>query len=150
VSSFYSDLSSFCEFTQFTDESKFTEVPCDWSVVITDIKGSTQAIKEGRYKDVNTIGAASIIVVRKCLKDFDFPFVFGGDGATLLIPNSHVAKVCEDLSALKALSQQNFSLGLRVGVVSVAHLNELGYSLEVGKFELTAGRSIAIFARRWT
>ncbi len=144
MSTFYSDLSSFSEFTQFTDESFFVDVPSDWSVVITDIKGSTQAIKEGRYKDVNTIGAASIIVVRKCLKDFDFPFVFGGDGATLLIPNSHVAKVCEDLSALKALSQQNFSLGLRVGVVSVAHLNELGYSLEVGKFELTAGRSIAI------
>ncbi len=144
MSTFYSSLTSFSEFTQFTDEAFFVDVPSDWSVVITDIKGSTKAIAEGRYKDVNTIGAASIIVVRKCLKEFDFPFVFGGDGATILIPNSHVVRVCEDLAALKDLSVQNFGLELRVGVVEVSHLNELGHSLEVGKFELTAGRSIAI------
>lgn len=144
MSDFYQELPSFRDFSLFTDEAPYVDVPADWSVVLTDIKGSTKAIALGRYKDVNTIGAACIIVSRKALEGVDFPFVFGGDGATLLVPNSHAARVCEDLASLKALSLQNFNFELRVGVVPVSDLNILGHRIQVGKFELTPGRSIAM------
>jgi hypothetical protein len=144
VTEFYRSLKTFREFHRFTDDSLFSELPADWSVVITDIRGSTKAISEGRYKDVNTIGAACIVVARKALGDIEVPFVFGGDGATLLVPQEYVIKVCEDLASLKTLSRENFNLELRVGVVAVSELQILGHSIQVGKFELTPGRSIAI------
>jgi hypothetical protein len=144
VTEFYRSLKTFREFHRFTDDSLFSELPADWSVVITDIRGSTKAISEGRYKDVNTIGAACIVVARKALGKIEVPFVFGGDGATLLVPQEHVSKVCEDLASLKTLSQENFDLELRVGVVPFSELQILGHSIQVGKFELTPGRSIAI------
>lgn len=141
---FFHDLKPFPTFHDFTNEIHFRELPSDWSVIITDIKGSTKAIAEGRYKDVNTIGAATIVVTRKALRGKDFPFVFGGDGATLLIPNSEVESVCENLAALKMLSIQTHGLELRVGVVSMRELKDQAKSIQVGKFEITAGRNIAV------
>ena len=64
------------------------------------------------------IGAASVSVVQEVL-DEDFPFVFGGDGATLVIPNKHKPEVFDALCGLRRLSQEQFDLGLRVGCVSV-------------------------------
>jgi hypothetical protein len=141
---FYQELKSFSNFNEFTNESLYRDLPSDWSVVITDIKGSTKAITEGRYKDVNTIGAATIIVARKAMKGADFPFVFGGDGATLLIPQKDLEDVCENLGALKTLSFQNHGLELRVGIISMQELRDLGKPIQVGKFEITKGRSVAV------
>jgi hypothetical protein len=141
---FFHELTPFTTFNDLTKDIHFRELPSDWSVIITDIKGSTKAIAEGRYKDVNTIGAATIVVTRKALRGKDFPFVFGGDGATLLIHNSDVESVCESLAALRTLSNQTHELDLRVGVVSMRELYDQGRSLQVGKYEITPGRSIAI------
>ncbi len=141
---FYLDLPIFSDFNEFTNDKHFLEAPRDWSIIITDIKGSTQAISEGRYKEVNTIGAATIVVARKAMGGNDFPFVFGGDGATLIVPSGSVEKVCQNLAALKSLSVLNHNLELRVGVVPLAELIEQGKKIKVGKFEITKGRSIAI------
>jgi Protein of unknown function (DUF3095) len=142
-SSFYDLITPYKNFNDLTTDSYFQKVPEDWSIIITDVKGSTEAIKAGKYKDVNTIGAASIVVARKAMGKKDFPFVFGGDGATLLIPNSYVTKVSEELCALKALAQANFSMDLRVGLVTVSEIYKLNKNVEVGKYELTQGRCVA-------
>ncbi len=60
-------------------------VPDDWVIVIGDIEGSTEQV-EGRYKSVNLVGAAVIAAVLNALPDLDIPFVFGGDGAALVVP----------------------------------------------------------------
>lgn len=39
-------------------------LPNDWSVVAADIRGSTRAIAEGRYQDVNTVGVSVIAALR--------------------------------------------------------------------------------------
>ena len=39
-------------------------VPDSWSVVVADVKGSTEAVRMGRYRDVNLAGAACIAAVR--------------------------------------------------------------------------------------
>ncbi len=39
----------------------FVPVPDDWHVVITDIKNSTQAVKDGLHQVVNLVATGSII-----------------------------------------------------------------------------------------
>lgn len=141
---FFRDIPVFKSFQEFSNDSHFHEVPDDWSLIISDIKGSTKAINEGKYKEVNTMGAASIVAVRKAMGTLDFPFVFGGDGATMLIPSSKVKVCCERLSSLAKLSQLNFGLELRIGVIPIEELRNLGEKILVGKFEITPGRSIAM------
>ena len=53
---FYENLVGFTRFSDATDLSLYRPLPDDWSIVIADIKGSTKAIREGRYKDVNLMG----------------------------------------------------------------------------------------------
>ena len=57
---FYANLPAFDEFPDVTDLSLYAPLPDDWFVVVADIKGSTKAIGEGRYKDVNLMGAACL------------------------------------------------------------------------------------------
>jgi len=47
---------------------------------------STQAIRESRYRAVNMAGAAVIAAAKNALDGRDFPYVFGGDGATFAVP----------------------------------------------------------------
>ena len=75
--SFYKDLTPFTVFKSFSDTDFYHCAPSDWYVIITDVQGSTKAIEEGRYKDVNTIGVAAITALQNVLPPSDFPFVFG-------------------------------------------------------------------------
>ena len=85
-SGFYAALPDFADFAEFTDPAHYRPAPADWLVVVTDIEGSTRAIAEGRYKDVNMLAAAGIVAVLNVVGGTEIPFVFGGDGATLLVP----------------------------------------------------------------
>jgi hypothetical protein len=141
---FYTSLKAFSEFNEITSDNHFVPLPSTWHIVMTDVKGSTQAISEGRYKDVNTLGAASIVVAIKVLRMRDFPFVFGGDGATMLIPDESLIEVMNQLMALKQLARDNFQMDLRVGSVKMIELINLGKSIEVAKFEMTQDCHMAI------
>jgi hypothetical protein len=142
---FYEALPTFNRFSRFVDRDPYHEVPDDWNVVITDVKGSTKAIEQGRYRDVNTVGAATIVVIQNVLGEFQFPYIFGGDGATLLVPTEHLPLVKASLLGLKAMAQSAFQLELRVGAVPMSEVRRCGGIVEVSKFELTKGRSIAFF-----
>jgi len=140
----YVDLDGFTDFNGITDDRYFYRVPRDWSIFITDVKGSTKAIEQGRYKDVNTIGAASITVARNVIGK-DFPYVFGGDGATLLVPPSDLDTVMGALKSLQELSSVQFGLGLRVGHILVREVEQSGAYIEVAKHELVKGKFVAVF-----
>ena len=83
---FFGTLPSFDDFMAVFEETNYTPIPDGWTIVITDIKGSTKAITEGRYKDVNMVGAASISAVLNVTRANEVPFSFGGDGATFVAP----------------------------------------------------------------
>ena len=55
---FYNGLAPFYDFTEFVEIDAYEPVPDDWIVMISDVRGSTRAIEEGHYKDVNMVGAA--------------------------------------------------------------------------------------------
>lgn len=142
---FYHKITPFKEFSDMFLSEKFHPVPESWVVVITDVRGSTKAIQEGRYKQVNMIGASSISAVLSVIHNYEFPFVFGGDGATMLIPEKYLTEVCENLRALQALSLKSFNTELRAGYVSVRELYAQGQSLLIGKYELSPGNYLAQF-----
>jgi len=79
------------------------------------------------------------------LGTLDFPFSFGGDGATLLIPNKYSDEVLDELADLKALARDNFDLHLRVGAVSLQEIRDLGFEVEVARYEITKGKTVGIF-----
>jgi hypothetical protein len=143
TSKFYLDLPGFQKFETLAADHVYHEVPDDWYLVISDIEGSTNAIAGGRYRDVNMLGAASVAVVQAHFAGEAFPFIFGGDGATFLIPPGKIEAVRHSLSVLKSFSHRQFGLGLRVGIMRVKQIHEAGHKVEVARFEIAHGKCTA-------
>ena len=142
---FYQQLNSFEDFLDITNDSYFAQVPNDWYIIITDIMSSTVAIESGRYKEVNTVGAAAIASIQNCLDGEEVPYVFGGDGATILIPPEKLEPVSKNLSGLKQLSKDRFGLELRICKVKMSELEAMGGKVEIARYELSHGKCIAVF-----
>ena len=58
---FYKQLPVLQDFYDITEDENYHELPSDWYVLVSDIKGSTKAIDEGKYKQINMIGAMVIV-----------------------------------------------------------------------------------------
>jgi hypothetical protein len=142
---FYRDLPSFDDARGVVDPANFRAAPDDWMVILSDVRGSTAAIRDGRYKDVNLVGAASITAVLNAMKGIDLPYVFGGDGATLLVPAHGVSAVKSALLAIQRMSQSEFGLELRVGAVPVKDVMAAGFAILVGKYAVSPGVALAMF-----
>src|SRR3981189_1471273 len=79
---FYGSIPVFRGCGSLMDPALYSPLPDDWSIGVADIVESTKAIAEARYKAVNMAGAAVIAAVTNALDGREFPFVFGGDGAS--------------------------------------------------------------------
>lgn len=145
MESFYKDLEPFSEFSGIADRAAYTRVPDDWLILATDVQGSTRAIEAGRYKDVNMLGAASITAVLNTCEGIEVPYVFGGDGATLLVPPSIAPAAADALVRLRGTSHRIFGMTLRVGVIPVADVRALGYDIAIRKYQLSPGNYLAMF-----
>lgn len=143
---FYRDLEPFDDFADVADLAAYARVPDDWVVLISDVRDSTRAIAEGRYKEVNMMGAASITAVLNASPGLDLPYVFGGDGATILVPAHARDAAVAALVRLAALSARSFGLALRVGGVPVGALSEAGAEVRVRKYALDADNALAMLA----
>jgi hypothetical protein len=142
---FWKKLESYKDFKNSFNLESYTLFCPSWHLFIADIQGSTKAIKEGRYKDVNLIGAMSIVAVINACKEIEIPFVFGGDGASILVPDTYVQKTKDALLATKERALEHFGLHLRVGSISVKELNSKNISLYVAKHEISKDYKQAIF-----
>ncbi len=127
------------------DEKSFFPAPDDWIVVITDIRSSSAAVAEGRYKDVNMMGGAAICAVQNATGSRDWPFVFGGDGATLLIDPGVLADVEAALVRTRTLARDDFDLELRIGFVHVSDVRARGSDVLVARYEASPGNCLAMF-----
>lgn len=146
--SFYEQIPAFTRFAELTEESHYRELPGDWVVIITDVQGSTRAIEENRYKDVNLLGASSIVAVLNELKGRSIPFVFGGDGATLLVHESDLPKIRGALLGSQKLAQDVFGLNLRTGAVPMAAIKAAGGVVRVARFLISPTATIAMLQGR--
>lgn len=143
---FYLDLPVFKDFLGISDEKNFHDVPEGWWVVVSDIKGSTKAIENGRYKDVNILGASSIIAVLNGVENVEIPFVFGGDGASFVIPESCRKSVEEALNSTRKLAHDKFDMELRVGMVPIRVIIEGGYQTRIAKMQVSPWGTLAMFS----
>lgn len=121
---FYTNLRPIHSLVDITDPANFVPVPGDWYVAVTDVKGSTKAIEAGRYRDINLLSASTIVGILNVTKGTEIPFIFGGDGATLLIPPNFLEVTQKSLVSTKNLAQKVFNLDLRVGVIPVYKITE--------------------------
>src|SRR4029077_16242635 len=96
--------------------------PGDWWVIVTDVKDSTKAIAAGRYKEVNTIGAATVIAILNVDRTIEIPYVFGGDGASLAVPPEMEQGARRALLGAQELAQTAFQMTLRIGMIRVSEL----------------------------
>ena len=86
---FFAALTPFQHTRDSFDSRYYRSAPDDWLLAVTDVESSTRAVEAGRYQLVNLAGAAGIAAVRNVCDGETIPFLFGGDGAVLLIPPAH-------------------------------------------------------------
>lgn len=124
----------------FIKDDLFYNVPADWYIIITDIKGSTLAVSQGQHENVNFVATGSIVSVLNIAFKYSItvPFFFGGDGATFIVPGPIVDTVMKALVLYKDNTLKNFGFELRIGIVPVKRVYDEGFKLCISKY-CTAG-----------
>jgi len=146
TSEFYQHLPVFRDFTQVADEASFRPMPDHWVVGVADVRQSTKAIRENRYKAVNMAGAAVIASIANALKGRDFPFVFGGDGASFAVPPEDATLARQALAETATWVKEDLDLSLRIGMISVADIRAHGRDIRVARYMPSDNVSIAMFS----
>src|ERR1700722_19384115 len=142
---FYAAVPVFRDFRKLMDVDIYTPLPDDWMVGVADIVQSTKAIAERRYKAVNMAGAAVIAALTNALGGREFPFVFGGDGASFAVPPYDADIAREALAATAAWADSELGLTLRVALVPVAAIRAQGFDVRVARYAPSPNLSYAMF-----
>ena len=124
---FYGSIPVFRGFSSLMNPALYSPLPDDWSIGVDDIVESTKAIAEARYKAVNMAGASVIAAVANALEGREFPFVFGGDGASFAVAPQDLERAREALAATAIWVQESLNLVLRVALVPVAAVAAEGF-----------------------
>jgi hypothetical protein len=142
----YEDLPVFDAFEKVSDPSVFTPLPADWQVGAADVVRSTDALRAGRYKDVNMAGAAVVGAVRNALGSVSFPFVFGGDGAVLAVPGDAAEAARAAMAATTNFVAEELKLDLRVGMMPVGAIRAAGRDVRVARYAASPEAVYAMFS----
>ena len=143
---FYADLPVFTDFRDVSRPESFTPLPGDWHVVMSDVRNSTVAIQSGSYKNVNTLGAATITAVLNAAGATDIPFVFEGDGSMLCVPPQLLDDARAALLHTQELARKSFNLDLRIATLPVARIRAAGVDILVARFRASENYVQAVFA----
>jgi len=143
---FYGGIPVFRGFDRLMEPSLYSPLPDGWTVGVADIVESTKAIAAKRYKAVNMAGAAVIAAVTNALEGREFPFVFGGDGASFAVSGDDVERAREALAATATWVREDLDLALRVALVPVAAIRAQGADVCVARFGPSANLSYAMFS----
>ncbi|THD59587.1 MAG: DUF3095 domain-containing protein [Bradyrhizobium sp.] len=144
--SFYGSIPVFRGFSSLMDPALYSPLPQDWSIGIADIVESTRAIAEKRYKAVNMAGASVIAAVTNALEGREFPFVFGGDGASFAVSPDDLDRAREALAATASWVEESLGLVMRVALVPVKAVRAQGLDVRVARFGPSANLSYAMFS----
>ncbi|MFM9970806.1 MAG: DUF3095 domain-containing protein [Burkholderiales bacterium] len=143
---FYAQLPLFTRFEEVTRPNNYSLLPDDWFILIADVIGSTQAIEAGRYKDVNVVGASCIIAVLNAAEKIAVPYTFGGDGASILVPQALLDKTKQALCGTRRMARDSFGLELLIAAIPIADVRALGKDVSVAKFGTSKHFSQAMFS----
>jgi hypothetical protein len=143
---FYGSIPVFRGFGSLMDPALYSPLPDDWTIGVADIVESTKAIAEARYKAVNMAGAAVIAAVANALEGREFPFVFGGDGASFAVSPDDLERARDALAATATWVKDDLKLVMRVALVPVAAVRAQGFDVRVARFGPSANLSYAMFS----
>lgn len=143
---FFEALVPFTRTRDSFDSHHYSPAPDDWLLALTDVASSTRAVEAGRYQLVNLAGAAGIAAVRNACRGETIPFLFGGDGAVLLIPPVFEAEARGALARTIAFVRKTYELTLRAGFMRVGEVRKHGREVLVARYEPTPGNSFGLFA----
>jgi hypothetical protein len=142
---FYSTIPVFRGFSRLMDPALYSPLPPDWSIGVADIVESTKAIAQARYKTVNMAGAAVIAAVTNALEGREFPFVFGGDGASFAVAPDDIDRARDALAATATWVREDLGLVMRVALVPVAAVRAQGLDVRLARFGPSSNLSYAMF-----
>jgi hypothetical protein len=128
------------------DPALYSPLPDDWTIGVADIVESTKAIAQARYKAVNMAGAAVIAAVTNALEGREFPFVFGGDGASFAVSPDDLERARDALSATAIWVRDDLNLVMRVALVPIAAIRAQGLDVRVARFGPSPNLSYAMFS----
>jgi Protein of unknown function (DUF3095) len=143
---FYGGIPVFRGFGSLMDPALYSPLPDDWSIGVADIVESTKAIAAQRYKAVNMAGASVIAAVTNALGGREFPFVFGGDGASFAVSPGDLERAREALAATATWVEESLDLVMRVALVPVAAVRANGLDVRVARFGPSPNLSYAMFS----
>ncbi|MDA8870448.1 DUF3095 domain-containing protein [Rhizobiaceae bacterium] len=142
---FYATLPAGDDFSALLSGDAFTPLPDGWVVGIADIAGSTEAIAAGRYKVVNTVGAAVISAQVNAHPGLIFPYVFGGDGAAFAVPPGGEDAARDALAATRRWAESEFGFDLRAAIVPLADIRAAGQDVCVARHRASPNAVYAMF-----
>ena len=142
---FYAALPVARDFDAAVEADRYAPLPDDWVLGLADVVTSARALEAGRYKAVNTAGAAVISAVSNALGTLDFPFVFTGDGASFAVSPGDAALATEALAATVAWVGSELDLELRGAAVPVAAVRAAGADLRVARVAASENVDYAMF-----
>ncbi|MQY42106.1 DUF3095 family protein [Epibacterium sp. SM1969] len=145
TSSFYADLPPIRAFDALADAASYTPLPDDWVICCSDIVDSTGLSARGEYKTVNTVGAAVISAMTNALSSVQFPYVFGGDGASFAVPPDQADLAHETLAKLRAWVDREFAITLRAAMLPVKWIRDEGQDVQVARYAVTPHVEYAMF-----
>src|SRR3977135_410769 len=143
---FYASIPVFRGFGSLMDPSLYSALPDDWRVGVADIVESTRAIAEARYKAVNMAGAAVIAAITNALDGREFPFVFGGDGASFAVSPDDLDRARDALAATAIWVKEDLDLVMRVALVPVAAVRGQALDVRGARFGPSPNLSYAMFS----
>ena len=143
---FYQSLNILSSFREVSNYELYTPLPDDWFIALADVRGSTDAIRLGKYKEVNMAGASIIAALNNLFEEEDLlPYLFGGDGSMLALPNQHIEKVKGIMAFSKKAVKEAYGLEMAVGIVSMKELRDLGHDIKIARLRLSEFIDQAIF-----
>jgi hypothetical protein len=143
---FYGGIAVFRGFGSLMDPALYSPLPDDWTIGVADIVESTKAIANQRYKAVNMAGAAVIAAVTNALDGREFPFVFGGDGASFAVAPDDLERAREALAATAIWVREELDLAMRVALVPVEAVRAQSLDVRVARFGPSPNLSYAMFS----
>lgn len=143
---FYATLPAITDFEDITRAGSYAPLPADWHVALCDVRNSTAAVASGKYRNVNSIGAAAITAIINAADDVEVPFSFEGDGAVICVPQRLLEAARAALAKTQEVARDAFGLDLRIATVPVTDIRAAGFSVQVARYRVSENYTQAVFS----
>lgn len=143
---FYSALPVITDFEAITHAESYAALPDDWHIALCDVRNSTAAVADGKYRNVNSIGAAAITAMINAAGDVEVPFSFEGDGSLACVPSRLLESTRAALAKTQIVARDAFGLDLRIATVPVTDIRAAGFAVQVARYRVSDDYVQAVFS----